>query len=124
MAPGLPLRGQSFLPKQEVILGGQEMANQLKHLILSIGLISYLFLLQPTHLFGEDNSPDSALEGIDAFQAMKIANEWKWSEKEIKSSVYPKTIVFKLPNGRIKNISLPDKKMVVAVAPYINNTHK
>jgi hypothetical protein len=100
------------------------MTNGLKPLILSFSFLFFSLLLQPINLWGDEILPEGALEGIDAFQALEIANEWKWSNKEIKSSVYPKTIVFKFPNGRIKRILLPDEKMVVAVAPYINNTHK
>lgn len=85
-------------------------------------LFTYLF--QPNASFSNDTTPEKVLDGIDAFQAMKIANDWKWSNKEIKSSVYPHAIVFKLPNGRIKRIALPKDRMLVAVAPYIDKTHK
>ena len=84
-----------------------------------------LYLLSPlSNLWGGENSLEDMLKGVDAFQALEIANEWKWYKEEIESSVYPKTIVFKFPNGRIKRISLPENQMVVAVAPYINETHK
>ena len=96
----------------------------MKSLILSFSLLCLSFVLLPSALLGDEKSPEDALNGIDAFQVLEIANEWKWSNKEIKSSVYPKTIVFKFPNGRIKRIPLPKDQMVVAVAPYLSNTHK
>jgi hypothetical protein len=96
----------------------------MKSLILSFSLLCLGFIWSPPDLLGDEKSPEGVLSGIDAFQALEIANEWKWSDKEIKSSVYPKTIVFKFPNGRIKRIPLPKDQMVVAVAPYVNNTHK
>ena len=105
-------------------IGGYEMANRMKHLILSISFLSFSILLQPIDLWGDEKSPEGVLNGIDAFQALEIANEWKWSNEEIKTSVYPKIMIFKFPNGRIKRIPLPKDQMVVAVAPYTNNTHK
>jgi hypothetical protein len=91
---------------------------------LTISFMLLYFLSPQSNLWGGENSLEDMLKGIDAFQALEFANEWKWSKEEIESSVYPKTIVFKLPNGRIKKIPLPEDQMVVAVAPYINETHK
>jgi hypothetical protein len=33
-------------------------------------------------------------------------------------------VVFEFPNGRVKKIPLPEEKMLVAVAPYVNKTHR
>ncbi len=63
------------------------------------------------------------LRGITATQALKIANQWKWTNKEVKTSLNTKAVVFKFPDGTIKEIPLPADKMVVAVAPYIHETH-
>lgn len=95
----------------------------MKSYLLRIGFMLFCLLLPDPDLWADEKSPEDMLNGIDAFQALALANEWKWSNKEIKSSVYPKSMVFKFPNGRIKRIPLPEDKMVVAVAPYINNTH-
>ena len=86
--------------------GGYRMANRMKNLILSIIFLSFSILLQPIDLWSNEKSPENVLNGIDAFQGMEIANEWKWSKEEIESSVNSKTIVFKLPNGRIKRIPI------------------
>ena len=96
----------------------------MKPLILSLCLLCFSIILSPSDLWSVEKSAEDILNSVDAFQAMEIANEWKWSNDGIKSSVYPQTIVFKLPNGRIKRISQPANQMVVAVAPYINETHK
>ena len=96
----------------------------MKSLVLSFSLLCFSFMLPPPALWSDETPAEDLLTGIDAYQALEIANELKWSKEEIKSSVYPKTIVFKFPNGRIKRIPLPEDQMVVAVAPYINNTHK
>ena len=95
----------------------------MKNTLLSFILLGICFLLTVTALMGEEKSAEVILNGIDAFKAMEIANEWKWAKKEIKSSVYPRAIVFKLSDGKIIKIPLPEEKMVVAIAPYIKKTH-
>jgi hypothetical protein len=69
--------------------------------------------------------PDVArLKNIDAVQAIAIANEWNYSKKDITSYVTPREVVFKSSDDKvIKKIPLPEDKMMVAVAPYINTTH-
>lgn len=64
------------------------------------------------------------LKNVDAVQAMAIANQWKWSEKEIKSYVNPGEVVFKFSDGEVKKVPIPSDKMVIAVAPYIRKTHE
>jgi hypothetical protein len=70
------------------------------------------------------DSPEAVLKNVDAIQAMAIANEWKWSKKEVKSYVTAREVVFELTKSKVKKIPLPEEKMLVAVAPYINKTHK
>ena len=65
-----------------------------------------------------------SLDNIDAVQAMEIANQWKWTRKEVQSYVTPRGVIFIFPDKRVKGIPLPKDKMVVAVAPYINQTHR
>jgi hypothetical protein len=72
---------------------------------------------------GGGKSDEAALKNVDAVQAIAIANQWKWSKKEIKSYVTPREVIFEFPNGRVKKIPLPKDKMYVAVAPYITQTH-
>jgi hypothetical protein len=71
----------------------------------------------------DKNSPEAVLKNVDVAQAMVIANEWKWSKNKIKSYVNAREIVFELPKSKIIRIPLPEEKMLVAVAPYINQTH-
>ena len=73
---------------------------------------------------GGGNSLEAVLKNTDAMQAMAIANQWKWSHKEIKSYVTPREVVFKFSNGKVVKIALPEDKIMVAVAPYITRTHK
>ena len=91
-------------------------------------LISFVFLLGVGSLFmgcgllADEN--EAVLKNVDAIQAMEIANGWKWTQKEIKSYVTTREVVFEFSNGRSKKIPLQEEKMLVAVAPYINQTHK
>ena len=90
--------------------------------------VPFVFLLGLGSLFtacgllGDEN--EAKLKNVDAFQAMEIANEWKWTEEKIKSHVTTREVVFEYPNGRVKKIPLPEEKMLVAVAPYVNHTHR
>ena len=63
-------------------------------------------------------------EKIDAFEAVALANQWKWSQKDVKSSVTAREVVFKFPDGTVKKVPLPQEKMLVAVAPYVRKTHR
>jgi len=72
----------------------------------------------------DSNSPEGLLKNADARQALSLANEWKWGKQEIQSYVTNREVVFKLPNDRVKRIPLPDSQMVVAVAPYVSQTHQ
>ncbi len=82
-------------------------------------------LLNPAYASqGDEKSVEVILNNVDATQAMAIANQWKWSNKKVKSHVTPREVVFKLSNGTVKRIPLPEERMLVAVAPYIKRTHK
>lgn len=66
---------------------------------------------------------EKMVDNLDAVQAMAFANQWKWTQNDIKSYVTSKEVVFEFPGNIIKKVPLPKDKMVVAVAPYINYTH-
>ncbi len=67
---------------------------------------------------------DINLEKINAVEAIAVANAWKWSRKNVKTSVTAHEVIFKFSDGKVKKIPLPEDKMLVAVAPYIRHTHK
>jgi hypothetical protein len=97
----------------------------MKSLLLSFILLIGISMPFPAYALEGDGKPAEAkLNNIDAIQAMAIANQWKWSKKDIKSYVTPREVVFKFSNGKVKKIPLPKEKMLVAVAPYVNRTHK
>ena len=88
-------------------------------LLLGLSLLFAASGCQP-----DKNSPEAILKNVDAIQAIAIANEWNWTKKEIKSYVTTREVVFELSEGKVIKIPLPEEKMLVAVAPYINRTHK
>ena len=79
----------------------------------------------PVYAFQDkEKSAEIDLEKIDAVEAMAVANDWKWSRKDVKSSVTVREVVFEFSDGTKKQIPLPEERMLVAVAPYIRRTHK
>ena len=64
------------------------------------------------------------LENVNAVEAVAIANEWKWPHKDVTTSVTAREVIFEFPDKTVKRIPLPQEKMLVAVAPYIRQTHK
>ena len=97
----------------------------MKYFILSFALLLRVAALLPADAAAEDMKPAAAaLEKIDALGALALANEWRWTQKNIKSYVDTREVVFKFPNGSIKKIPLPADKMVVAIAPYRRKTHR
>lgn len=97
----------------------------MKKLSISISLLLGLILLFAASGCQPDkSSPEAILKNVDAIQAMAIANKWNWSKREIKSYVTTREVVFELSENEVKKIPLPEEKMLVAVAPYINRTHK
>jgi heme/copper-type cytochrome/quinol oxidase subunit 2 len=99
--------------------------KQMKTLLLSIIFLIVVSLLFPVYaLQGAEDPVEATLNNVDAIQAMAIANQWKWSKQDVTSYVTPWEVVFKFSNGKVKKVPLQIEKMLVAVAPYINRTHR
>lgn len=64
------------------------------------------------------------LESLSATEAIAVANEWKWTRSDVKSYVDSREVIFEFSDGSVKRIPLPGDKMLVAVAPYIQQTHQ
>jgi hypothetical protein len=97
----------------------------MRYLLLSIVLLVGLgFLFPPSMLQGDEKLREAGLHNVDAAQALEIANEWKWSKQNIKSYVTTREVVLELASGKVIKAPLPKEKMVVAVAPYIHQTHQ
>jgi len=87
-------------------------------------LLGPILLLLASGCGPDKNSPEKKKKKADAIQAMAIANDWKWSKNDIKSYVTTQEVVFELSEKKVKKIPLPENKMLVAIAPYINQTHR
>ena len=87
-------------------------------------ILIFLLLIPAYAQQADGKSFETILKNADAIQAMAVANQWKWSKKEIKSYLTPRQVVFKFPDGEVNKIPLPNDKFLVAVAPYIKRTHK
>ena len=97
----------------------------MKYFVLGLILIfATISAFQADAFQGSKKSGDIDFETIDAVEAMAIANAWKWSRKDVKSSVTAREVVFQFSDGKQKKIPLPQEKMLVAVAPYVRKTHK
>jgi hypothetical protein len=97
----------------------------MKYLILCAILMLGAGLTLQAYAFQDSIKPaDVDWETIDAVEAIAIANEWKWSQKDVKSSVTAREVVFEFADGTKQMIPLPEERMLVAVAPYIRKTHK
>lgn len=98
---------------------GEDM-NKLKNVLI----ILLFIVMAPFSAVANDLKDDEKMiEGVDAYQALSIANQWKWTHQNIKSYVTPKEVVFEFPGNRIKKVALPEDQMVVAIAPYLSYTH-
>jgi hypothetical protein len=95
----------------------------MKSLLVSLVFLLGWVQLSVAHAQEDFRSAEKALDHVDGIQAVAIANEWRWSKSDVKSYVDSRQVVFKFPDGNVQRIPLPDDKMLVAVAPYINQTH-
>jgi len=66
---------------------------------------------------------ETQIQGLDARQALALANEWYWERQPVKTYVTPKEVVFQFKSGEMKKVALPEEEMVVAIAPYVDRTH-
>lgn len=69
--------------------------------------------------FAQPAPSPKALVGDDAKQAMALANAWG---AQVQSYVTTEAVVFKFP-GQTIQVALPRDQQVVAIAPYISQTH-
>jgi len=66
---------------------------------------------------------ETKLNGLDARQALALADQWFQERQPVKSFVNAREIVFEFQDGKIRRIALPAKEMMVAIAPYVHTTH-
>ena len=96
----------------------------MKYTMLSVILAFWILsMFSPDAVHADQKSLMSELEKVNAAEAVALANKWRWTHKHIKIYVDAQEIVFNFPDGQAKKIPMPRDKMLVAVAPYIRNTH-
>jgi len=66
---------------------------------------------------------ENKLDGLDARQALALANKWFQEKQSVKSFINAREIVFEFQDGKVRRIALPAKEMMVAIAPYVQKTH-
>ena len=97
----------------------------IKKLLLITPLASLaLFLMLTTAFSMTESALMSQLDGLNAHQALALANQWHWEKQPVRTHVTSKEVVFQFESGTVKKIPLPPEEMMVAVAPFINRTHK
>jgi len=96
------------------------MKYRVPAVIIGLCIIS---LSLPNALQADYKSLMTQLKNVDAIQAVALANQWRWTEKSITIYIDAQEIVFKFPDGKVKKIPIPEDKMLVAIAPYIKQTH-
>ena len=101
------------------------MKSCIKKWLVMTPLASIALFLMLTPAFSMSESAlMSQLEGLNAHQALALANQWYWEKQPVKTHITSEEVVFQFESGRVKKIPLPADEMMVAVAPFINETHK
>jgi hypothetical protein len=96
-----------------------------KRLLIIITVVSLAMFLTNTPAFAMDESAlINQLDGLNAHQALTLANQWYWEKQPVRTHITSKEVVFQFESGKVKKIALPDNEMMVAVAPFIDKTHK
>lgn len=65
----------------------------------------------------------NSLTGLDVKASLALANEWKYTAPDISSYINSDELVIEFPDGRKVAKPITGDSMLVAFAPYINNTH-
>lgn len=69
------------------------------------------------------NDLAAQLQGLDAAEALLLANEWRTTQPEVVATLTADAVEFVLPTGERVSIPFPPDEKVLAVAPYVMSTH-
>ncbi len=68
--------------------------------------------------------PDPAiLQSLGGEEAVVLANSWQREYPMISTVLTSTEVIFQYPSGRTYEVSLPEDRMAVSIAPYISRTH-
>ena len=97
---------------------------KLLRIIPCIATIGLLLMISTQAIAYDEGLLRQRLKNVSAMEAVAIANELKWESTDVKSYVTNHEVVFKFSNGQLRKIRLPKDRMLVAVAPYMSQTHE
>ena len=107
------------------VMGTVMTKSSCKRLLMIITVVFLAMFLTNTPAFSMSESAlVDQLDGLNAHQALALANQWHWEKQPVRTHVTSKEVVFQFESGTVKKIPLPPEEMMVAVAPFINRTHK
>ncbi len=68
--------------------------------------------------------PDPAvLQTLDGEAAVVLANSWQSAYPAITTVLTSMEVIFRYPDGRTYEVTLPEDRMAVSIAPYVSRTH-
>jgi hypothetical protein len=95
------------------------LTHRIKYLVAGVAVLLALGLAAAQ---GSVPAPSpAALEGLDAVQAVQLANAWKGSD--VTSFATTEAVHFAFPDGAEVVVPMPEDLVFVSVAPYLNRTH-
>lgn len=97
---------------------------KLLRIIPCIAAIGLLLMISTQAVAYDEELLRQSLKNVSAMEAIAIANELKWESTDLKSYVTTQEVIFKFSNGQLTKIHLPKDTMLVALAPYMNQTHQ
>lgn len=97
---------------------------KLRRIIQGIAVNGLILMFSTQAIAYDEGLLRQRLKKVSAMEAVAIANELKWESTDVKSYVTNHEVVFKFSNGQSTKIRLPQDRMLVAVAPYVNQTHE
>jgi hypothetical protein len=107
------------------VMGTVMTKSSFERLSMIITVVSLTVFLTNTSAFAMSESAlIDQLDGLNAHQALALANQWHWEKQPVRTHITSKEVVFQFESGRVKKIPLPADEMMVAVAPFIDKTHK
>jgi len=97
---------------------------KLLRIIPGIAAIGLILMISSQAIAYDEGLLRQKLKNVSAIEAVAIANELKWESSSVKSYVTAHEVVFKFSNGQLTKIRRPKDRMLIAVAPYMNQTHE